>query len=676
MRTTTLARPIESNLGKYESKQFTIDVTSKSFKVLLDTLYTNKILAIVRELSTNAHDSHIRADKLDIPFEISLPSMLSSTFTVRDFGVSLTHRDVMDLYTRVFGSDKDEGNEENGMFGLGSKSPFCYVDSFTVRAYLDGECRTYVAAVDEGGIPTITHVDMQDTDEPNGLEVSLPAQSKDFKEFETAVKTIAFGFDLPPLVNGGSIGTTKPLYADKNWRLFPKTSSIGIGVRQGCVLYPVESNLTNNWSTWRNSSIIIDVPIGTVEPAANRESLSLDDTTRANLKKVFTQAEKDIAEYIMEQLQNAPDIFEAEAALTTYKEIFPVNGTINYKGKPLTGKCNIEDLKFDILDENWEPISSQYHELYYNKTSTYKFIIEDDTKKVVRKKLRVKKYGRNASGNYYGRRSRYTNYSYSGLPTINILVNPTLPQLTELKRRLHLKDDQLIQIDQLQDYPPAKKVTNPGGAVISSNVGNERTGTYVYSGSSRYSGGLSRVKPLDIVKDAYWVPIDKGSSETVRLDDQFYTTYSLWNVSTILEAAEVLLALPKKPLYFLTQNARKNFDADNQLGRVLKALVLKNEAIILEQMRKAERNRVLYYKGMKDEKVLRHLLDDPTAVAIQNVTSDMLVAFFKNKADQQKAIADGKADADKLVREFPLLFPESKPDPAIYIKYIESTRKE
>ncbi len=676
MRTTTLARPIDSNLEKFESRQFSIDVTSKSFKVLLDTLYTNKILAIVRELWTNAHDSHIAAGNTDVPFECALPSMLSSTFKVRDFGVSMTHNQVMGLYTRVFGSDKDEDNEQNGMFGLGSKSPFCYVDSFTVRAYLNGECRVYVAAIDEGGIPTITYIERSETDEPNGLEVSLPVQSKDFKEFETAAKKISFGFDLPPLVNGQALSGTKPLYADKNWRLFPSGSTIGLGVRQGCVVYPVDSSLTGNGgysSVWRNANVVVDVPIGTVEPAANRESLSLDEVTRANLKKVFKQAEEDINKFVWAEIQKAPDVYEAEQALKTYKSIFYTTKQVEYKGKILDGKCPIEDIGFTRLDPDWDEMAPD-SVLTYDKAHQYRFVIEESDTKVVRKKLRIKKYARNNNGGYYGRRSSYYS-SYSGGPNVQVLVDPTEIQLNMLRKRLHLKPEQIVKISDLQDYPPAKKVTNASGAVISSNTGNERTGTYVYTGSSRYSGGLTRVKPLDIVKDAYWVPIDKGTSENAKIDDQSYQIYSHWNTNLIMEAAEALLGLPKKPLYFLTQNARKNFAPENLLGAAIRNLIIKNETAILASFRKAERNRVLYYKGIKEEEVLRHLLDDPTATALQKSSADQLVGFFKNNLAYTKAIDDGKDDANKLVAEYPLLFPESKPDKKIYIEYIEGMRK-
>ena len=45
--------------GVQGTNGFTIAQTSKMFKILSDSLYSDKIMAIIRELSTNANDAHI-----------------------------------------------------------------------------------------------------------------------------------------------------------------------------------------------------------------------------------------------------------------------------------------------------------------------------------------------------------------------------------------------------------------------------------------------------------------------------------------------------------------------------------------------------------------------------------------------------------------------------------------
>ena len=47
--------------GNFEESNYTIEATAKAFSILSDQLYSNKIRAVIRELSTNAYDSHVDA---------------------------------------------------------------------------------------------------------------------------------------------------------------------------------------------------------------------------------------------------------------------------------------------------------------------------------------------------------------------------------------------------------------------------------------------------------------------------------------------------------------------------------------------------------------------------------------------------------------------------------------
>ena len=68
------------------SKQFNIKVNTKAFELLSDTLYSNKILAIIRELSCNAWDAHIEANNTDTPIEIYCPNEAFPNFLIEDYG--------------------------------------------------------------------------------------------------------------------------------------------------------------------------------------------------------------------------------------------------------------------------------------------------------------------------------------------------------------------------------------------------------------------------------------------------------------------------------------------------------------------------------------------------------------------------------------------------------------
>mgnify|MGYP001258182542 FL=1 len=105
------------------SKEFTIKTTAKAFRILSSGLYSDRIKAIIRELSCNAVDAHVMAKNSE-PFLVHLPSNLEPWFSVRDYGIGLSENDVMNLYSTYFESTKTESNDQIGALGLGSKSPF------------------------------------------------------------------------------------------------------------------------------------------------------------------------------------------------------------------------------------------------------------------------------------------------------------------------------------------------------------------------------------------------------------------------------------------------------------------------------------------------------------------------------------------------------------------------
>ena len=68
--------------GIDSSNQFSIAQTSKMFKILSDSLYSDKVMAVIRELSTNANDAHVASGNRN-PFKVTLPTQANPNFTVR-----------------------------------------------------------------------------------------------------------------------------------------------------------------------------------------------------------------------------------------------------------------------------------------------------------------------------------------------------------------------------------------------------------------------------------------------------------------------------------------------------------------------------------------------------------------------------------------------------------------
>ena len=244
--------------GINNTNQFTIAQTSKMFKILSDSLYSDKVMAVIRELATNAYDSHISAGNKN-PFKVTLPTAANPNFAVRDYGTGLSQKDMEHLYTTYGASNKNDSNDFVGCLGLGSKSPFAYTKSFTTTSYFNGKQYTYIAAIDDAGVPTLNLIHTTDTTEPNGLEISFAVKQYDFQEFSQKAIRVFHYFRLKPIIEGGVHWDFTKEYSQRNvvidgegWRVcrlnndnmkFPNNYyriQSGVVALMGNIAYPVE----------------------------------------------------------------------------------------------------------------------------------------------------------------------------------------------------------------------------------------------------------------------------------------------------------------------------------------------------------------------------------------------------------------------------------------------------
>ena len=152
---------------------FTIKASPLAFDILSSKLYADPVLALVRELLTNAYDSQKAAGNEDIPIKVHLPDYEENFLSFRDYGLGLSKEDVLTIYTSFFNSTKSSNNDFTGCFGLGSKTPFSYTSSFSVNSYFNGT-KYYYLAVKKDGSPNIYCIKEESTDEPKGLESIIP----------------------------------------------------------------------------------------------------------------------------------------------------------------------------------------------------------------------------------------------------------------------------------------------------------------------------------------------------------------------------------------------------------------------------------------------------------------------------------------------------------------------
>lgn len=303
-------QPVE-RIGSISTKtlDYTIHATQKAFEVLSSKLYKNKVRAIIRELSCNAHDSHVEAGNPN-PFEVHLPTAFEPWFSVRDYGVGMSSTTVETVFTHFFRSTKEETNELIGALGLGAKAPFSLVDSFTVTTVHDGT-RSVYTCYRENGLPKCDLNSSHPSNEPNGVEVSVPVRTQDFDTYRVNAMEVFRWFDNPPTILGRPLDIT-PLDRSQGWAI----GSSGMIALMGQVAYPIDTQIVNN-SRLRNVVLYFD--IGELDVQAGREELSYDEMTIRNINSKIDIVNAHIQKTYEDDLKECKNIFQALKVVTNSK---------------------------------------------------------------------------------------------------------------------------------------------------------------------------------------------------------------------------------------------------------------------------------------------------------------------------------------------------------------------
>ncbi|MQF98045.1 MAG: hypothetical protein FI729_00725 [SAR202 cluster bacterium] len=280
--------------GDFETSDFAIGDIAFIVDMFADKVYSHKERAIIRELSCNAHDSHVMAGTTDVPFNVHLPTQLEPFFSIRDFGTGLSDDEVRNIFAGIGISTKRDSNEVIGCFGIGSLSPYSMTDSFTVKSYIDGVCRTYTCYRDEERKPVVALLTELATDEANGLEVSLSVEGKWYEFSEEAQNVFRFWEGTVPQINDKSvmeaIEETREEYAFRGDD-FGLTAGWGsMYALMGNIAYKIPDELDEF-----NTKGYLKFDLGELSFDTARENLAMDDKTKKAIKDKFQEVKDKLA---------------------------------------------------------------------------------------------------------------------------------------------------------------------------------------------------------------------------------------------------------------------------------------------------------------------------------------------------------------------------------------------
>lgn len=184
MKTTSFGQVLAEEPTDHKTVKMSIDNAGMEHLMSnLTNLYSNPVAAVLREYSANAVDSHVKAQQ-GKPVLVTLPTKAKPVFVVQDFGVGLSEDDLENIYSKYGSSTKQDSNSQIGAFGLGAKSALAISNRFDIVAIKDGERNEVYVEKNSRGVGVFHFLKNSKTAEPNGVTISIPAESlvSDFAE--------------------------------------------------------------------------------------------------------------------------------------------------------------------------------------------------------------------------------------------------------------------------------------------------------------------------------------------------------------------------------------------------------------------------------------------------------------------------------------------------------------
>lgn len=340
-----------------------LENTSSIMTLLRNSIYSDPIESIVREVFSNAIDAQVRINsnasiEIDVQWDES-----KYLLSIRDFGASMDKNTIERIYSKMGRSDKNSTNLEQGGFGLGAKVPLSYTDHFFIETYtIENDINIYrkwVQYIDvtKVGIISLLEEDTLPVNFKQGTKITVGFNKKDYPklisslDFYLTYTKSNYTVLNPDILSELKLQTANYNYYGSTWayKFSNQDAVIGgaLAVISG-IPYKLDMKIVSEFiknagpdldyiikvhrpyyikqnenkrrfqlfvSLLTTSVFEIKIDIGSVDLSASRESLQYTDKTSTHLYiqlyKMFCEFYKDV--YL--NVVNNPSPFKAVDAL-------------------------------------------------------------------------------------------------------------------------------------------------------------------------------------------------------------------------------------------------------------------------------------------------------------------------------------------------------------------------
>jgi len=295
--------------GNFKTSEFKTGDTAFIVDMFADKVYSHKERAVIREMACNAHDSHIMAGTEDVPFDVHIPTRLEPYFSLRDYGTGLSDEEVRDHYAGIGISTKRDNQNVIGCYGIGTLSPYSLADSFTVKSYKNGVCRTYSCYRNDQRVPVVSLLTECETDEPNGIEVNVSVEGKVYEFGVEAVYVFKFWEGTLPNINDKYIvekcEDARKGYAFEGDDYGLKNTWGDVFAVMGNIAYTIPRDLDE----FRCEGYL-KFELGELSFDTGRENLAMDTKTKEALKAKFAAVKEALTADAIAQIEALPTAWD------------------------------------------------------------------------------------------------------------------------------------------------------------------------------------------------------------------------------------------------------------------------------------------------------------------------------------------------------------------------------
>ena len=295
-------------------KEITSSIRAEDLGMALDAvsknLYSNPIGSFVRELVSNGVDANRANNSAELVKVNIYKEGNTWYFQVKDEGKGMTPEHFTNVYMRWFNSDKRDNNEDIGGWGIGSKSPLSYKESYEITTVADGYEYEYIV-VRQSPAPTATLLVERPTNKKSGTTVRIEIDEKDLWKLHDECKKQLIYFNNVYVIN-------EAYYYENDFQIIEadlfkvRTDSFPFGnemhIVLGQVAYPI------NWNFLGISPIYIPVGlkfnIGELPVTLSREEINYSDDT---VKEILLNKIETVYDDLYERYSNQhkyTDLFE------------------------------------------------------------------------------------------------------------------------------------------------------------------------------------------------------------------------------------------------------------------------------------------------------------------------------------------------------------------------------